>query len=373
MPKEYYDILEVDENASIEQIKANYKKLALKYHPDRNKEKGAEEMFKKISRAYEVLSDPQKKANYDRGFDESNNHGNVDINDILNNVFGANFNMGGFNMFQDMFGFNFNNKNHKNKAPEKSINVEISLEDLYKGTVYKSFVFLKRKCVDCDGIGGKSKKCDQCNGAGKVQKVIQQGNIVQTFISECTQCQSTGNVIIKSCEKCKGNGVQEQSLPIEVSIDKGTLNGSVLKLKDQGEDCKGCVRGDLVLILKELKHPIFKRNGNDLIYNMEISLLEALSGFEYNILHLNEKILHLKSSEIIDNNQVTVIENYGMPILKSNNRFGNLIINYKIKYPDHIADKKLKMLKEILPNNVKRNIIDTNDKEIIEVPIYKKN
>lgn len=372
MPKEYYNLLEVDENASPDQIKTNYKKLALKYHPDRNKEKGAEEMFKKISRAYEVLSDPQKRANYDRGFDESNNNGNVDLNDILNNVFGGSFNMGGFNMFQDMFGFQFNNKNQKNKAPEKYVNVEISLEDLYKGTIYKSFVFLKRKCSDCDGVGGKNKKCDQCNGAGKIQKVIQQGNMVQTFISECSKCNSSGNIIISNCEKCKGNGVLEQSFPIEVSIDKGALNGSTITLKDQGDDYKGCIRGDLILKLKELKHSIFKRNGNDLIYDMEISLLEALGGFEYNLLHVNEKILHLKSNEIVDHNQVTVIENYGMPIMGSN-RFGNLIINYKIKYPDHLSDKKLKILKDILPNNVKRNTNDLHNKEIIEVSIYKKN
>lgn len=377
MVKEYYSILEVDENASPEQIKTSFKKLALKYHPDRNKEKDSEEKFKKINIAYEVLSDPIKRSNYDRGMLDDNNNQNVDINDILNNVFGGGSNMhfDMDSMFKNMFGFQFggsnNQKPHKPKAPEKNINIEVSLHDLYDGTIYKSFVYLQRKCNSCEGYGGKHIKCDNCNGSGNMKKVLNHGHMIQTVVSPCNKCNGTGDIISSKCTKCK-DGTIEQNFPIEISIEKGSLNGSKILLKDQGDDKRGHTRGDLILNLRELKNETFLRNGNDLIYNMELSLCESLTGFEYSILHLNKKILKLKSKDIIEAGQSTVIENFGMPILNSN-RYGNLIISYKIKYPENLNEKQKKIIKEFLPNDIKRKSIDTENKEIIDVVIHKKN
>lgn len=378
MAKEYYSILEVPENATQEQIKTSYKKLALKYHPDRNKQNDAEEKFKKITRAYEVLSDPSKRANYDRGIEDNfQGHSNVDINDILNSVFGGGgpqFDMD--SMFRNMFGFQFNSngknqQQQKSKAPDRVVNIEVSLEDLYDGTIYKSFVYLNRKCNSCDGNGGKYETCNSCNGNGNMQKVIKNGHMVQTFVSPCNKCNSTGKTLISKCEHCN-DGTTEQNFPIEIHIEKGSLNGSRITISGQGDDKKGCIRGDLVLLLRELQHPHFVRNGNDLIYNMDISLLECLTGYEYNIQHINKKILKLKCKEIIEISQKSVIENLGMPILKSN-RFGNLIINYNIIYPSTLSEKQKKLLKEILPSNVNRHEFDINNKDLIEIVIHKKN
>jgi len=377
MVKEYYSILEVPENATQEQIKTAYKKLALKYHPDRNKQHDAEEKFKKITRAYEVLSDPMKRSNYDRGLEDNfQGHSNVDINDILNSVFGGGgpqFDMD--SMFKNMFGFQFNstkNQQQKSKAPDKIINIEVSLDDLYNGTIYKSFVYLNRKCNSCDGNGGSYESCNTCNGSGNVQKVIRNGPMVQTFVSPCNKCNSTGKTLISKCSNCN-DGTNEQNFPIEISIEKGSLNGSKINISGQGDDKKGCIRGDLILVLRELQHPNFIRNGNDLIFNMDISLVECLTGYEYNIHHLNDKIIKIKCKEIIEIGQKSIIENMGMPILKSN-RYGNLIINYNIIYPDSLNEKQKKILKEVLPNNANRKEIDNNmNKEFIEVIINKKN
>jgi len=377
MVKEYYSILEVPENATQEQIKTAYKKLALKYHPDRNKQHDAEEKFKKITRAYEVLSDPTKRSNYDRGLEDNfQGHSNVDINDILNSVFGGGgpqFDMD--SMFKNMFGFQFNstkNQQQKSKAPDKIINIEVSLDDLYNGTIYKSFVYLNRKCNSCDGNGGSYESCNTCNGSGNVQKVIRNGPMVQTFVSPCNKCNSTGKTLISKCSNCN-DGTNEQNFPIEISIEKGSLNGSKINISGQGDDKKGCIRGDLILVLRELQHPNFIRNGNDLIFNMDISLVECLTGYEYNIHHLNDKIIKIKCKEIIEIGQKSIIENMGMPILKSN-RYGNLIINYNIIYPDSLNEKQKKILKEVLPNNANRKEIDNNmNKEFIEVIINKKN
>lgn len=378
MVKEYYSILEIPENATIDQIKSSYKKLALKYHPDRNKQPDAEEKFKKITRAYEVLSDPTKRNNYDRGMEDNfQGHSNVDINDILNSVFGGGgpqFDMD--SMFQNMFGFQFGNKSksqqQKSKAPDRVVNIEVSLDDLYHGTIYKSFVFLNRKCNSCDGNGGKYDKCDSCNGSGNLQKVVRNGPMIQTFMSPCNKCNSTGNILISKCSSNCNDGTTEQNFPIEISIDKGSLNGSRITIQGQGDDKKGCIRGDLVLLLKELQHSTFIRNGNDLIYNMDISLLECLTGYEHSISHLNKKVLKLKCKEIIEISQKSIIENLGMPIFKSN-RYGNLVINYNIIYPSSLSEKQKKLLKEILPNDTNRKEIDISNEEIIEVIIHKKN
>lgn len=372
--KEYYKTLGLNEDATQEQIKNAYKKLALKFHPDRNKDPGAEEQFKKISIAFETLNDPEKRSRYDQGIPEDGP--NVDINDILNNFFGggsSSSNHGFGNIFEDMFGgFGFTNQNHhvkKRKASDKVINVEISLEDLYNGTIYKSFIFLNRNCIKCNGEGGIFDNCKNCNGEGNVKKTIKQGFIIQNIISPCNECKGIGKIIRTKCTECNGVGTKEESIPVEIDIEKGTPNNHKYHIQNQGDDKKDHLRGDLIFIIKELKNNKFERNGHDLIYNIDISLLESLNGFNFNVNHFNNKVLNLKSKNIVKHKQENTIEGYGMPISKSN-RYGNLIIKFNVIYPNEINNKEL--LLSVLPDNVKHENVDITNKEVININIKKK-
>jgi len=360
MVKEYYQILNISENASQDEIKSAYKKQALKYHPDRCKEQNAEEMFKKVTKAYEVLSDPAKRSNYDQGFPEDGNP-NIDMNDMFSNIFGNFFN----------FGFNgMGNQQQIRKCPEKVVNIEVSLDDLYSGTTYKSFIFIDSKCSSCDGEGGQYDKCGSCDGKGKQQKVIRAGPMIQNIITDCQPCQGQGKTIKIKCKKCDGKGSTEQNYPLEVRLEKGIMNGSQLMLPDQGNYKKGFLRGDLILVIKELKHKYFQRNGHDLIHETSISLLEALTGFEFKVPFFNNKMLNIKSKEIIDTQHSTVVENFGMPI-NNTNRYGNLIIKYNIVFPSTLSEKRISLLHEALPSNVKHEKFEDTSSELINITVKK--
>jgi len=295
---------------------------------------------------------------------------NVDVNDIFNNIFSQQGHPFG-QMFGNMFGFNFPGQQQepqKKKCPEKVIDIEVSLDDMYNGTRYKSFVYLQRSCNDCKGDGGSYSKCKSCNGEGRTIKTIKNGFMTQNIINACNECNQTGKVLKAKCNKCNGIGTNEESFPIDIDIVKGTPNNFKFVITNQGNDKKDHIRGDLCIIVKELKHPKYERIGHDLIYNVDISLLESISGFQFNLKYFNNKIIELKSKNIVKHKQESVIEGYGMPIINSN-RYGNLVIKFNVIYPNDIIDKEL--IESIIPNNVKHEKVDTKDKEIIPITIKK--
>ncbi|NLU07047.1 molecular chaperone DnaJ [uncultured Clostridium sp.] len=294
--KDYYEILGLSKGASDDEIKRAFRKLALKYHPDRNQgNKEAEEKFKEINEAYQVLSDPQKKAQYDQfgtadfsgggsgfeggfgGFDFSNMG---DFGDIFDSFFG-----GGFG---DGFSSSSRRKRRKN-APEKGADLEYTLNLTFNeavfGTEKEISVIKNEKCPSCSGTGLKKgahpRTCDKCGGTGKIK--IQRNTPLGSFVSmrTCDKCGGTGTIIRDKdvCPECKGRGTVRKRRNIKVKIPAGVDDGNVIPIRGQGEQGKnGGSTGDLYINIRVSAHPKFKRDGFDIYIDTHVSFGKAALG-----------------------------------------------------------------------------------------------
>ena len=340
---DYYNLLSVSKNATDDEIKKSYKKLAMKYHPDRNKDNKefAEKKFKEISNAYNILSNKQKRQIYDQ-FGEEGLQANSGPQ------------MNPFSMFEDMFGeggmpgmpggfsFNMNNMSRPNQSntPQKEIKkIQVSLEDLYKGKVMN--LKITRTYLN------KSKKnyintCSNCNGSG-IEIIVQRiGPIIQQMQNVCSQCNGSGKILDK---KHLENKVEH----IQVIIEKGMCNQEQILFKGKGNfNIKTMENDDLVFVLIEQEHHIFKRMQNNLILGLDINLSDSLIGFSFLFKHLDNTEFIISSQEIIKNPDIKVIKNKGMPLNSSSDIFGDLIIKFNIIYPQNIDFKNHETIKNIL-------------------------
>ena len=313
-----YEILGLTNNASDDEIKKAYRKLAIKYHPDKNKEPGATEKFQEISNAYNILSDPEKKQNYDR-FGTTDEQQMPDMS-----------NMGGFN-----FPFNFN---VKQQQKDNNINhtINVTLEEIYN-EVTKEFTY-KRKiyCETCDGTGCKNKQknvCNICQGKGRKVKVMRMGPITQQIVEPCMNCNQTGEVVEPNnrCDNCNGRSFILKEKTINIPLKNGLDNGYKIKMENKGNILKSG-KTDLIITFNILNHNIFTRQGDDLYIVLTIELYQALCGFNKLITHLDGKKLNINSSDLITENDKKMIAGKGMKNMK-NNTYGDLIIGFKINYP----------------------------------------
>jgi DnaJ family protein A protein 2 len=357
-PKEtkFYDVLGVPVDANEDQIKKAYRKMAVKYHPDKNPGNStAVEKFKEVSAAYEVLSDPDKKSTYDR-FGEEGLQGGGFHASSAQSIFEQFFSMGG-----DPFGRSKGGRG-KQKGEDITFNLGVTLKDLYNGKTSKLRVSRNAVCSQCSGRGslkeGASQNCSTCKGQG-IRIITQQiGPMIQQMQTVCNDCKGKGSVIKDKdkCPHCGGNKVIPEEKQIEVHIDRGMQQGQRINFYGEGEQEPGIEAGDIIVILKEKKDDknpdIFKRQENDLHYQHKITLLEALTGFKFYIKHLDDRHL-LVSSEpgtIIKPGDIKVIENEGMPIHKQSYK-GRLLIHFEIEFPkpEQLDEPKKTKLKEILP------------------------
>lgn len=284
MTKDYYEILKVSKNASKEEIKKAYKNLAKQYHPDLNKSKEAEEKFKKISEAYAVLNDDEKKAQYDQ-FGDAAFHQRYNQEDIFRNfdfedVFGDFF--GGGSVF-DMF-FGGGNRRRK-KGNDLRYSLEINFEDAVFGAE-KEIEFEKlEKCDKCDGAGGSGIGiCNKCEGTGSVKKVRRTpfGNFAT--ISPCDKCSGEGKIFKKECSDCNGTGRIIKPKKIKIKIPAGVDNGSQLRIAREGEaGLKGSMPGDLYILIHVQESEIFRRKENDIYLDLPLSFSQAALGDEVKI------------------------------------------------------------------------------------------
>lgn len=343
----YYEILGIDPNASENEIKKAYKKMALLYHPDKNQSSDASDKFKQIGEAYEVLSDPEKRKQYDT-FGEAG----LDHNE-----------MGGspFDIFKHFFGgennqfFNFSQGKQKRKGNDTTHSIDISLEDLYNGKTLKISLNKQKICDTCDGTGCKNKtnsKCQTCKGSG-IQTIIRQmGPMIQQMQTSCNTCKGKGTYVENKnkCEKCNGNRVYSSKEIINTTVTKGMKNNDKIVLNGEGDHHPDIdIPGNVILVLKQKKHALFIRDGNDLIVHKTISLKDALCGTQFNITHLDNRILLIKTKPytIINNKDIYVVPNEGM---KCGNTSGNLLIQFDILLPAKFEDDTIEVLKEILPD-----------------------
>ncbi|KAG1938122.1 dnaJ subfamily A [Pimephales promelas] len=283
----FYDLLGVSPKASLDEIKKAYRKLALKYHPDKNPNEG--EKFKLISQAYDVLSDPKKRDLYDQGGEQAIKEGGMaggeSPMDIFNMFFG-----GGGRMQRERRG--------KNVVHQ----LGVTLEELYKGSTRKLGLQKNVICEKCDGYGGKKgtiEKCSTCKGRGVQVHVQQIGpGMIQQTQSMCSDCQGQGEKFNSKdrCKNCNGHKTERKKKILEVHIDKGMKDGQKITFHGEGDQEPGLEPGDVIIILDLKEHPVFQRHEDNLTMTMKIKLVEALCGFKKTIRTLDNRSLLVHSS-----------------------------------------------------------------------------
>ncbi|KAM9992860.1 hypothetical protein ACTFIY_010305 [Dictyostelium cf. discoideum] len=351
----FYDILGVARDASETDIKKAYRKLAIKYHPDKNPDPAAVDKFKELTVAYEVLSDSEKRDIYDKYGEEGLKEGGPGFSpdDIFSQFFGGG---GGFGGFGGRGG-----RRGPRKGEPLQHNLKVTLEDLYKGKVQKLALQKSSKCPDCAGKGSTSKdgvkKCDDCHGQGfkVIHRQIGPG-MVQKLQSQCPSCKGEGNVIREKdrCPKCKGNKTIQEKKTLEVNIDKGMKHGQKIVFPEEGDyESPDIVPGDVIVVLVQKEHPVFQRDGDDLVMEHELTLLEALTGFTFYITHLDGRVITVKNppTQIIKQGDIKCIYNEGMPGYKRPFEKGRLFIKFNVVFPTsgQITPENAKLLEKILP------------------------
>ena len=370
--RDYYEVLGVAKNASLDEIKRAFRKLAMKYHPDRNKEPDAEQKFKEINEAYQVLSDQDKRNLYDQfGFDGLNQSGfsgeNINPFDIFNSFFrnqgnrgGFSFNFGSDDEDGDFFSSIFGGGSHRRsrRGPKFSLNIQaqatISFIDSVLGTEKEFTIPIKKVCDECHGNGagngGKDfKTCDECHGRGYV---ITQ---TRTFIgmmqtqTTCPKCKGTGKVIKSKCPKCGGSGYLEAKDKIKVTIPAGIENGQTIVVNNKGNEMNG-KKGDLYITIFVEPSRIFKRQGNIIIANVLVDPLRAICGGLINV-PTPYGIKQVKIKPNTANGEQIVLSNYGIRNIKSHvfgrSTNGDLKINIVYSRPNDYNSKQLEKIAEL--------------------------
>lgn len=295
--RDYYEVLGVERTVTIEEIKKSYRKLAVKYHPDKNPgDKAAEEKFKELGEAYEILSDPDKRALYDQhghaafdrragGFGRGTG-GFHDPFDIFREVFGG----GGGTIFDDLFGGGRSDPTQPQRGGDLRYDMEITFEEAAHGTEKEITVSKPERCDVCDGSGAESgsrvKTCPTCGGRGQVISSRGIFSIAQT----CPSCQGAGRVIEKPCKACHGSGRRDRQSKIKLKIPGGVDTGSRLRSLGNGEaGLRGGPSGDLYVVLHVKPHEIFQRDGDDLVCEVPVSFVQAALGAEIEVPTLSGK------------------------------------------------------------------------------------
>lgn len=338
MSKNYYDILEVSKEATKEEIKKAYRKKALKYHPDKNPGNSeAEEKFKEASEAYEILSDDNKRAQFDRfgsvGGGNSNPFDGFNMNDIFGDIFGS-----------------FTNRREKRqkKGNDLRIGVKITLEDIIFGVTKKIKYTRDVSCSTCNGQGGKEKtRCSSCSGKG-FRDFVQNtpfGQIRQTAV--CSACNGDGEIIKTPCETCHGSGVSKKEELVEIEIPKGVTEGTYLSMPQYGNYIKNGIPGDLQIIIQEMKDPKFKRDETDLIYEDHINVIDAILGIDRELKLPHGNTIKYKISQGSNHGKVLKIKGKGIPNHHFPGYYGDLLIRVNLHVPSEITIEERLKLEEI--------------------------
>ena len=367
--RDYYEVLGVSKSASNDELKKSYRKLAMKYHPDKNPgDKAAEENFKEAAEAYEVLSNTDKKAKYDR-FGHSGLRGGQDFhsyqnaNDIFSHfsdIFG-----GGSSIFDDLFsgGSSGRSRQQYSGTPgsDLKVTIKVTLEEIATGT--NKTIKLKKydKCSDCGGTGANStsgfKSCTVCNGSGEVREVSKSifGQFVN--ISVCNNCKGTGKIISDPCKKCSGDGRVYNESKIKVKVPPGVTSNSYMTMRGEGNAGKnGGPAGDVIVVFQEIEHPYFTREGNDLIYDLFLTYPEIVLGTTVEIPTINGRA-NLKIEAGTQHGKFLKMRGKGIQHLNQHGS-GDQLVRINIHVPSKVNSKEKDLLNELkkMPNigNIKK-------------------
>ncbi len=351
MAQDYYELLGVSKSATAEELKKAYRKLAIKYHPDKNPgDKAAEEKFKEISQAYEVLSDPQKKAQYDQFGHEAYTSaggrgpagGGADPFDIFSQVFGG----GGGSIFGEFFGGGRGrNPNGPIPGDDLRYDLEIDFEDSVFGADTKITIPRMVNCDTCKGSGcepgsGKT-KCVRCGGTGQVTASAGFFSVRQP----CGSCGGTGEVIDKPCKKCRGTGQVREEKTLQVHIPPGVNTGSRLRVAGEGEaGRRGGAPGDLYVFIHVRPNAVFSREGNDLVCDMPISFTVAALGGVVSVPTVTGAV-KMRIPEGTQNGTILRLKGKGVPALRGGGR-GDLHIRIRVETPASLSGEQKELLEK---------------------------
>ena len=361
--KALYDILEINQNASDDEIKKAYKKAALKHHPDRNPNNPeATSKFQEVGKAFSTLGDPEKRKRYDQfgvidGENDNQGGGMGGMNpfDMFQSMFNGGGGCGGGMPFGGMFGGGMPGGQQRNsKSPDKKITLNLSLQDVYKG---KSIPidFTKIICCDsCEGCGALTKDCIKtcktCNGQGRIVRMMQMGPMIQQTVQACSTCSGKGKSVEagKECIKCKGSKGINIKRHVDCYVRAGTQTGTFVTFKGESDWVQDCSDvGDFVVFINSKNEDgAFKREGNNLIMKKSITLLEALTKTEFYFKHLDERVIKITHEDVIKPNQKMIVKGEGMQGQTDN---GDLIIYFDIVFPITLDKERSKYLVKILP------------------------
>ena len=343
--RDYYEVLGVQKNASAEEIKKAYRKLAVKYHPDKNPgNKEAEEKFKEAAEAYSVLSDETKKARYDQfghagvdgaGPDFSGGFGN--LNDILNDLFGGGF--GGFSGFGG-FGSGFGGGQRQqrvHRGRDIRVRVKLTLEEIAHGVEKEISIEKSVPCPDCGGRGAKNssdvKTCPACNGTGQVQRVVNSFLGQTVTYSTCQQCGGEGKIISNPCRTCNGTGLVRQRETIKVKIPAGVEAGMQLTIQGEGHAAKNNgINGDLLVVIEEQEHKDLKREGNNLFYTKVVSITDAILGADVEVPCIDGTV-KVKVEPGTQSGTVVRLRGKGLPTVNGYGGVGDLYVKIAVWIP----------------------------------------
>jgi molecular chaperone DnaJ len=342
-PRDYYEVLGVPRNASEQEIKSAYRKLALKHHPDRNPgDAKAEERFKEAAEAYGVLGDPDKRKRYDTfghagvsgaagaGFDPTIF---ADFSDILGDFFG----------FGDVFG----RRRGPRRGPDLRYNLEVSFEEAAFGTETQIRIPRAERCETCSGTGAspgtQPKTCPTCHGAGQV--TFQQGffSVART----CSHCRGTGRIVTEPCKTCRGAGQLQKERTLQIRIPAGVDDGSQLRIGGEGEPgAQGGPTGDLYVVLRVAEHAFFKREGTHLVCEVPISVAQAALGATLEVPTLEGGKAKLPIPEGTQSGTVLKLRGQGVPALGGRGR-GDLHVLVRVAVPKHLTAEQRKLFEQL--------------------------
>lgn len=362
MKDSYYDILGVPDTATQDEIKKAYRKLARKLHPDVNNDPKEQERFKEITNAYEVLSDENKRKEYDSygKFSQNNYHANFN-----NDFFNVN------DIFETIFGNQNVNRKKERKAPGRDalIEIAVTLKEACFGVEKNIKIMNAKICESCEGTGSKTRKkpqiCNTCKGEGSVKEAIR-SNMGKINVSrDCRTCSGYGDIILDPCIVCKTNGRVIINEEIKIKIPKGIKDQQQIRLNMRGEVGNlGGTPGDLYIRVTVKNDPVYKRIGDDLYTSITIPMTLAILGGEIKIDSFDgEK--DIKIPEGIQNKQVIKIDNLGMFIMNKNNR-GNLLAEVNIKTPTKLSGEERLLIEKFSVLRKEESYTKNNKKSFTE-------
>jgi molecular chaperone DnaJ len=360
--RDYYEVLGVSRNASDDELKKSFRRLAKQYHPDANKEQGADARFIEINEAYEVLSDPQKRAAYDR-------YGHAGLNGSAGAGFGD---FAGFSSINDLFETFFagatgaTRRSGTQRGADLRYDLTITFEEAVFGCQKEIELPRWETCSSCRGSGAQpgtsTARCSSCQGTGEIRRVQQSifGQFVN--VTMCERCRGEGRVITTPCEKCRGQGRVRNNRRVVVNIPAGVDDGINVRVTGEGEvSARGGTPGNLYVILTVKPHPYFKRSGNDILYELPISFTQAALGDEVEVQTVDGKTTTLKIPAGTQTNRSFRLKGMGVPVVHSSAR-GDQHVIVKVVTPSNLTPEQKRLLEEFA--RLEREQAEQNDKNI---------